>query len=262
MGKNTGFTIIETLLFLSITGVMIVALMAGVGVSVNTQRYQDSVNSFKSFLQDQYGELQNVFNDRSSDWNCSSGANTLEGGPSTTPRGQSSCVLLGKYVVVRDSTIETSTVVGYEVGDEIAGDIATIRNNYDLGLSSVDRSTTQLDWGTSIAWPPSGPNAATAGTSRTLAVLIVRSPVSNSVYTFTSDDVPEFDDTSSATLKEMIVTGNSVPGQAARVVCVDADGLSMTGNRAVYISAYATNASSIETRTNEIILQSGGTEQC
>lgn len=260
--KAAGFTIIETLLFLSITGLLVVALLAGVGVSINTQRYRDSVNSFQSFIQDQYAGLQNVFNGRTSDWSCTNAAVTIEGGSSSEGRGRSDCVLLGKYIFVRDSTIETADVVGYEMNSDTASDIDAIINNYELGLSSVDLQSKQLDWGTRIAWPISGPEAQAAGASRSIAILIIQSPVSNSVYTFTSDDASESQDMSSDSLKAMIVTGNTVPGQAARIVCIDADGLSISGNSAVYLSAYSTNASSIETRSNEVILELGGTSQC
>lgn len=260
--KVAGFTIIETLLFLSITAVLVVAILAGVGVSVNTQRYQDSVNSFQSLLQNQYASLQNVFNGRSSDWGCTDKAVTVENGTSSKARGQSDCVLLGKYVFVQDQRIEIADVVGYEVSTTVENDINAIKNNYELGLSSVDLQSKELEWGTRIAWPLSGPESQAPGSSRSIAILIVQSPVSNSVYTFTSDGAGGVDSMSSEDIKDMIVTGNTVPGQAARTICIDSDGLSISGNNAVYLSAYATNASSVETRSNEVMKQLGGTAQC
>lgn len=257
-----GFTVIETLLFLSVASVLVVSLLAGVGISVNTQRYRDSVTSFKSFLQDQYSDLKNVFNDRATTWSCNSSAVTVDGGAAAVSRGQSDCVLLGKYITISDQTITSANVVGYASAQTATTDIDVVKNDYQLGVSSVGIETKQLDWGTKIAWPVTGPEARAAGTSRTLAILIIQSPISNSVFTFTSNTVKALQDTSSKDLKEMLVTADTVPGQAARTVCIDADGLSISGNSSVYISRYTTNASGIETRSNEILSQLDGTVQC
>ena len=264
MGRNgqEGFTVVESMLFLAISALLVISLLAGVSVSINTQRYRDSVETFKSFLQDQYGELQHVFNGRSGEWSCTNKAVTVEDGISPEERGQSDCVVLGKYITIKDDAIRTATVVGYETSAEAQNDIDTLKMNYELGLSFVDTGEKQLDWGTRIAWPTAGPEAKAASASRSLAILMVRSPVSGGVYTFTSDTVKKLEDTASSDLKAMLVTADSVPGQAGRTICIAANGLSVSGNTSVYIVAHAVNASGIETRSNGILQQLNGAVRC
>jgi type II secretory pathway pseudopilin PulG len=265
MGRsvNRGFTIIETVLFLSITSVLIVALLAGVTVSINAQRYQDSVDSFKSLLQNQYSDLTNVYNDRQDTWTCSNGAVTSEGGSSADVRGQSDCVVMGRYIYIQNGDISLADVVGYESSSDQQTDLDVIRDDYELGLSSVHEDERQLEWGTRISWPVAGTDAETIGTPRSLALLIIQSPVTQTVYTFTSDSPPDsIDDVASDDLKAMVIAGESVPGQASRVICIESDGLSVTGNTSVFISAYATNASSIETRSNDFYTELGEATRC
>ena len=67
---DSGFTIIEAMLFLAVAGALTVAVLAGSGAAINQQRYKDSVNSFKSLLQQQYSEATNVVNDRDGTQAC------------------------------------------------------------------------------------------------------------------------------------------------------------------------------------------------
>ncbi|MBC7459482.1 type II secretion system protein, partial [Candidatus Saccharibacteria bacterium] len=148
-----GFTIIETMLVLAITGMLIAALLVGVGSSISTQRYRDSVLTFKSLLQDQYAQIDNVSNDRDASWSCGSSAQPIQSGPGVAP-GQSDCVLIGRYVGIVDGDISVATIVGYETSSAPgATDVEEIKNNYTLGVStsSIERKT--LEWGSVIAWP-------------------------------------------------------------------------------------------------------------
>lgn len=52
-----GFTIIEVMLVLAITGLMLVGVIAGTYSSIATQRYNDSVRSFSEFLREIYAEV-------------------------------------------------------------------------------------------------------------------------------------------------------------------------------------------------------------
>jgi len=252
---SKGFTILETMLFLAITGALVVALLVGVTGSINTQRYRDSIVSLKTLLQDQYSELGNVYNDRSGSWKCENSATTVEVSDGTSQlRGQSDCVILGRYISINNSDITLATVTGYApIGARSSGtDVEILQSDYTLGISDVDITTTQLEWGTRIAWPISGPNQRPAGTPRSIAILLVRSPTSGITYTFTSDSVPDIQSVNNSTLEAMLVEGSNIPGQGARRLCVDSAGLAPNAQQAVFINAFTTNASGIETRSNEM----------
>lgn len=262
---NAGFTIIETMLFLAITGVLIASLLVGIGTSVNIQRYHDSVTSLKSFIQSQYSAITNVENDRNSTWKCDSSAATSQSGTVQNP-GQSDCVLIGRYIVIDGGATTVASVVANPPADVngTSGDIGDLKANYTLGLSTVFQQTDSLAWGTVIAWPVSGTGAQKPTTPRSIAILIVRSPETGSVYTFTADNPPAISTMTDAKLKAMLVTGvGSPPSQKQRTLCVDSQGLVIPSlTMAVYLHAYATDQTSVETRSNDVIKSLGGDTQC
>src|SRR4029450_12347478 len=98
MGTKTqsGFTLIEVMLFLAVTGLLAMGILAGSGAAINQQRYRDSVNSLKSDIQQQYSEVTSVINSRGANWECNAnGVISDTGGPAGEARGRSDCVMLG-----------------------------------------------------------------------------------------------------------------------------------------------------------------------
>ncbi len=258
MGTNklAGFTIIETMLFLAISGLLVVSLLVGVGASVNVQRYRDATESFKALLQQQYADLTSVQNGRNDNWNCGSNAKPTTAGPVFENRGQSDCMLMGKYVRIDSGKISIFTVIGYQKSTaDQANDVASLKNNYTLNASAseVDRST--MEWGTQISFPVTvngSPNPVPA-TPHKIGILFIRSPDSGQIYTFSNNDpsVPDEANIDASTFTNLLVAGDTNPGQAARLICVDSNGLFSSNDRGVYINAFATGASAIEIRTND-----------
>jgi prepilin-type N-terminal cleavage/methylation domain-containing protein len=261
--SRRGFTIIETMLVLAVTGVLIATLLVGVGASINNQRYKDSVVSLKSLLQRQYSMTNDVTNARGANWTCNSTAKPIANSNGTAP-GQSDCVLIGRYLSIVGGTISSAVIVGYENSTATApNDVAEINNNYTLGIStdSIDSST--VEWGSAIAWPASGSGSKSPTTPRSIAILILRSPSSGTSYTFTSDTVYDINTISSANLKAMMVLDtNAVPGQMQRTLCVDPNGVTVPEKIAVYIGQAASDSSAIETRSNATIQSLGGDTKC
>lgn len=254
--NNTGFTIIETMLFLGITGLLVVGLLVGTGTSINTQRYRDSVSTFMAFLQKQYSDVANVSNDRANDVSCGSDGQVKEGG-STEARGQSDCFIVGRLIMIDSGQITTYDVNGV-IADNVQGsDVVKLNKNYNYGISPASKQSSSLEWDAKIIWPVEGAGSKTEGTNRVISILIMRSPDSGSVYTFTSDETSE--NITSDVIKGLISSAN----QGRRTICVDtATGLPAGDKLAVFISDNAANGTAVETRSYQTIQSLGGDTKC
>lgn len=247
MQRNPGFTIIETVLFLAVTGLLMVAVLASTGTNIQIQRYKDSVSTLQNYIREQYSAVDNVSNDQTTEVSCNNAVVSETG--ATKPRGQSDCYVMGRYITIINDEIRTVTVVGEGAASINANDIAAMQS-FRYGELPDSVATRTMEWGSRIAWPKSGLGAKNPTTPRSIAILILKSPVSGLKYTFTSDNV-------NASLASMIVSGNTNPGQTERRLCIDGNGM-FDGGMRVVIGAYASNPGAIEVRSNEM----GDGSQC
>lgn len=257
---SPGFTIIETVLFLSVTALLVMGVLIGTGSALNTQRYRDAVESFKDLLQTQYSDLGSVRNSRSNTWNCGASALPTTGG--TVIRGQSDCLLVGKYMRINARDITIFTVLARPSASAPGDDIYKLRNNYTYNVSTTEKDTRSMDWGTEIAWPATGAGAQSPRTPRTIGILFIRSPDSGSIYTFSSNSISDDASINQATFTSMINPGVAVPGQTNRTICVLSSGLAPSGDTAVYLNAFAASGSAVEVRSNDYVTSIGGTAKC
>ena len=254
--KQSGFTIIEVTLFLAISGLLIVGLFMAVGASLNAQRYRDATQSFKSLLQEQYSDLANTQNSRGNNWSCNdSNASTSSG---SVFRGQTNCMIVGKYMRIDGGGINIYTVLATEKAttNPSLSDISALLStgNYHLNVSTTGVETTDLEWGTEIAWPVSGGGSRTPR-DRQMGLLFIRSPDSGRAYTFTSDTLINVipGGVSPTAFDSIMRNTDSIPGRQARTICIYSAGLGRGGDMAVYIRNFANSASAIETRSNDYI---------
>lgn len=177
--KAAGFTIIETMLFLAVTAALAVAILAGTGTAINQQRYHDAVNSLRSYMQDQFSRVTTVSNDRGGQYACDNLGQVSTG--TGEARGTSDCLILGRLVTIDTAgqQLASSSVVGYRqagIGPQTT-DVEELKA-YKIGMSPVDADTQTVSWGATIVQPKTTkPQAA--------SILIVRSPLSGRILTFT-----------------------------------------------------------------------------
>ncbi len=277
---RAGFTIVETTLFLAISGLLLVMIMGSVGLSINTQRYQDAVQTLKITLQSQYAALASVQNERAKDLTCSlTSSSTLlvvNSDPASSPPGvgQSGCMVVGRLVRITGSP--ASAVQVYDVlavrnstsmptAPRTDLELAGLLYAYNIGLTPVDSTT--LEWRTSLGTPKqsAGIESTSAISDRALSLLFFRSPQSGQVYTFSSDKANG--SIGGTTIRDMIrSTGSGQYGQKKRVICVDSAGLVSTGNRSIVIQASASSPGAIETSSNDLLKKepsaTGKVDQC
>ena len=130
------FTIIEVMLVVSISGLMLVTMLVGWNANIERQRYNDSVNTFKSDIQGVFSDVENQTNDKSQRINCNTnGANiSISSNNGRALTGASDCVILGKYISFFDGRVivgnENATIgqSSYQVYDVIGRDINVNRD--------------------------------------------------------------------------------------------------------------------------------------
>lgn len=232
--KKFGFTIIETMLFLGISGLLVMGILIGAGNSINVQRYHDSIMSLQSVLQQQYSDVANVSNDNSGSLAC-------YGDGSIKYRGQSNCVVLGKYITtINSQTLSIKSVIGY-----IPDDISFLGlNDVDalqlcaVKISPVPGETYEIEWGSSIVKPETRDDLA-------FSMLVLHSPSSDTVRTFI-DPSNVIADADVGTL----VTESALLQPVK--ICVESNGLFSNDKSAILITANSTSSSGIETLGEEL----------
>lgn len=180
MKNAVGFTIIETMMFLAITGLLAVGILAGTGAAIAQQRYKDSVNSLQSFVQDQFSKVTHVTNSRDGNWSCSDG---IVAGDGNEPRGTGECVILGRLISIDETgqRVTASDVVAQrlEGAETKPSDIEELTDNYTIATSPIDVETEDVAWGATVVRPGSSDPQPTN-------ILVVRSPLSGRILTFAS----------------------------------------------------------------------------
>lgn len=237
--KNSGgFTIVELMLFLAITAIMIVTLLAGWSVAINTQSYKDAARSLTSYIQGQYTNTLDVVNDRSPDYTCSLGASGVRvihvtrGGDS---RGTTDCLIMGRYITINGRDVRSNAIVGIE--PTTAAPAGTADNEVikaylpariDDAVMADD--TYEIPWILNTYLP--------SATDLHMAIVIVRSPQTGTMYTFTQDI--------RRTGRDPAVDTVMTNGSAGRaVICLDPGLVVAQPRTAVVIGAAATASSFI-----------------
>ncbi|NTW62090.1 hypothetical protein HGB25_01610 [Candidatus Saccharibacteria bacterium] len=220
-----GFTIIETMLFLGISGALAMIIIVGTSTSINTQRYRDSVSSLRAFFQQQYSDVANVNNGTTGN-SCP--------GDSASGRGQSNCVILGRFIVSKDSgSITSKTITGKDPGSSPTDDLDAFEK-YGIQVSaSIPENTYTIEWGSTMK------QENTTSDSR-FSILILRSPLTGVIRTFIDGNSVISD----SHITDLLV--NSAMQTNASVMCVDSNGMTNGHKMAVKVGPGATSASSVE----------------
>lgn len=228
MGKKqnnntTGFTIVEVVLFLGISGLLAVSLMVGWSVNINRQRYNDTVNTFKSSIQTVFSEVENTQNGREQKVKCATTGSSVQilSNSSGEDRGTTDCIIMGKMIIFRScggpgacsqtpghsEEYEIRDIVGKDInistdcgGKACDSDISALNATKFIISASNDSSTNatgnskteRMEWSgaykaatkTSNFSKLSGSFGQLSVSNAVYGVLIVRSPIDGTVRTF------------------------------------------------------------------------------
>jgi|GEM_PF-349356 len=220
-----GFTVIEVILFLAITGLLAFSLLGGWTAMINTQRYKDSVKTVQSFLQQQYNLVYNVENVKQADggpYCVVNGSGEPEFVATGVSRGQSNCIQMGRLVNITGGTqIRSYAIVGVDlVSDSTTTDSASIRGRNPIvvtdGFQLTDNEL-EVPWQAEVVR-----RASQGGTRQNVALAIIRSPLTGSVHTYAVQ-------TDGSTIPD--IDSMAVPANEQEVtLCLDA-GTAFSGGR-------------------------------
>lgn len=208
--RGAGFTIIETMLFLGISGLLVMGILGGTSVAINAQRYRDATNSFLSFVQGEYDKVANVQNNRDLAVSCV-GASITTSATSVT-RGTTNCMIIGRLLTVSTdgATVATQPVYAAVVPTTSAAptDTLAIQASQPFTSDIAEQPETYTpEWGTVIK----------LGDATKSRVLIVRSPTTGMIHTYVGSGT--------GTVLAMIVDS----AKSDLKMCVDPKGLVVFG---------------------------------
>ena len=117
--KRRGFTIIEVMLVLALTGLLFVGLIAGFGGSLARQRYKDTTQDLASNLRRLYSlvaDTQVQIRDNSSAcYGLKDASGSVMEGRANANRGRSDCVVYGVAASIYKDRIETTQILGKDI---------------------------------------------------------------------------------------------------------------------------------------------------
>lgn len=231
-----GFTIIEVMLFLAVSGLIMLVVLTGVATGINRERYRDAVNSYLDFWQGQYNSATNVVNNRDIQNPCVGGRIVQDGSEAAdSSKGVSDCTIVGRVIYSSaDGKSVTSSAVYATV------DARTLPVNPDdtdaevlasaglvIGMQPEMR---QLNWDARLV-------DAKSGTGHIFSILIVRMPTSGAMRTFVT--------TNPNLSPAQIVAPSQTYVDTDFIMCVDPVGLVATPTVGVKLSRDAVNSSGV-----------------
>ncbi|MCL2869538.1 hypothetical protein FWF48_01900 [Candidatus Saccharibacteria bacterium] len=259
VAKSTkpGFTIIEVTLFFAVTGLLFVTLMAGIGVNVRRERYNDSVNNMREILQDQYSQAANTQNSHAKQQCIKGSNNTVQIDTSSTSgkedTGRSpACDVYGRVISfpANSTTFTAYNVLGtdYSTVSNTSNDNISVLSSLYLSRDTASKQSLELTWG---AWPSRAVSTANEGKFSNNpfsddgpnTILIVRSPLSGSLMTFIGhQDLGTQSSSDPINLSSLI---NTTASQQALNICVMSSDIFSGRARAINVAANASNANGV-----------------
>ena len=234
----SGYTIIEVMLFFAVTGALMLGVMGSASVGVNTQRYNDAVNTFSAILQQEFTNVTNVTNTKSVQSMCGAGGET------ELQRGVSDCVIIGRLMTIdNQGNMMRSNLVGQDSGaalDDGDTELEVVRS-YNPKIDASSQETGNMSWETKIL--KGNPPEASY-----VSILLLRSPRSGNVYSYVSQSstaVIANDTQLAAAITNLVGEGSSPRNSRDQFLCVDRSGWVVTPMRAIKLAPFSSGPSGV-----------------
>jgi len=159
-----GYTIVETMIFLAVSGFMFLIAAAFVSGKQNTAEFRQGINTINTQIQQVINDVANGFYPSNSDFSCTSSPSpggltinnvtTNEQGSNggTTGPNQNGCVFLGKVIQFGDGTYPVTTSSIYTVaGSQYSG--GSSQANLPQGFPDAEPTAVDYNYSTNVASP-------------------------------------------------------------------------------------------------------------
>ena len=235
--KKAGFTLIEVILFLALSSSLIIGIVVATNASVARQRYNDSVNDFADFLRGTYSQVMNVEHDK---------------------KGNTGEAVYGKLITFREDgtdTIYSYDIIGKAVNSaniiSLGTDTLTILkdDSIQLRLNTSNKLEYNIPWEAFLekvnsSSSPSSQYDTVNDTRFVGTVMIVRSPVSGTVRTFTaSGEGSEFNSATASALVDYIKADKFGTGDLD--FCLDSDDNNYGNRRDIRLLGGGNNSTAV-----------------
>lgn len=132
--SRPAFSLLETTLFIGLSGLLLIALTANHTRSIAIQRYEDSVDSLANFVKDVYASFLNPENQNEDGINRA-GCSIADTDTIDSKKGASECSIYGKLIV-----IGSEPIAGDEKGTIYAFDVVGKVVDHDNPYMSIKKS--------------------------------------------------------------------------------------------------------------------------
>jgi len=235
--NKKAFTIIEVMIFLAFTGFMLALVFANSSDTIRRQQYRDSVLSVQEFFQNQYSETINTRNTIPNGFDCvlnNSILSITSGG--STNRGQSNCIIIGKYITTGDSLdgtkIYSYPILAIKSSASSKLDLEALKNDYKIDYDNTNK--TGLAETYTVTWNSSMRNKL--GASLQFSAAILHSPTSANIFTLVSS-------ITTSSLNDLLANFNS--DKTDLIICLDKSGTNFSKMMGVKVLANASNQTGV-----------------
>lgn len=148
--SSEGFTVIEVVLFLAISGLLLLMVFVGTGTMAARQRFSDATDNLQAFLQAEYDEVRNGVNIRQVTAACPGEL------PGVQPGASAQCLLLGKVIKFDDDTGQVITSSYVVSTQKLRDDVVYTTDSEKftaatLEVLSTGRVTYEPKWGANVS---------------------------------------------------------------------------------------------------------------
>lgn len=235
MGRQiqTGFTLVEIILVIAVSGLIMLGVMDGAYRQVNEQNYRDGFEAFKDFIAGQFEDIEAVKNNK--DNGCDSAL--------SAKRGMGECFYSGKLIHIKAIAGDETEVTSYPVRSTVnsLASTPTLASVEALLSSDVNVASYKIPWGMQARTPEPASTVIDH-----LFILVFRHPLTGntSSHFYVSPVGTNY-------LTNIVQKGASVPPEAQvrggdQIVCLsDANGIPQDRWLAIKIAGGVPNASSL-----------------